>query len=266
MNVFFRELKSHRKGLFFWCLGMIFMVMSGVAKFYGYSTDGQSSITEVYKMVPHSLQVLFGLNGFDLTKPAGAYGILFMYLVLMAVIHAVLLGTDLISKEERDKTSEFLFVKPISRASVITAKLSAGLVNLIVLNLVSLVASLYTVDYFSKTTAGHSDVILLSVALFILQILFLLLGAAIASVTRRSKAAAGVATAILLVAFILYFTINLSGNIDWMRYLTPFKYFEAQTILAQGHLDRFYLALTACISVVAVVVTYVFYRRRDLAI
>ena len=266
MNVFFRELKAHRKGLFFWCIGMIFLVLSGVAKFYGYSTNGQSTINQVLEMFPRSFQVLFGLNGFDLSKPSGAFGILFMYIVLMAVIHAVLLGTDLISKEERDKTSEFLFVKPISRASIITAKLCAGLINLIVLNIVTLVASLYTVDYFSKSTAGHSDVALLCAALFVLQILFFVIGTAIAAVTHRAKAAAGIATAILLLAFVLYFAINLSGHIDWLRYLTPFKYFEAQTILADGHLDVFYLALSGSIGIVALAVTYYFYRRRDLAI
>lgn len=266
MNVFFRELMSHRKSLFFWCVGMIFMVVSGVAKFYGYSTTGQSTVNQVLDLFPESMRVLFGLNGFDLSSPSGAYGILFMYLVLMAVVHAVLIGTDLISKEERDKTSEFLYVKPVSRTRVITAKLSAGFVNLVILNLVTLVSSLYTVDYFSKTNAAHSDVILLCGALFIMQLLFFLLGTAIAAVAKHAKAAAGMATTFILATFTLYFAINLNGNIDFLKYLTPFKYFEAQSILADGRLDVFYMGLTTVIIVVSLVVTYHQYNRRDLNI
>ncbi|MEP6710745.1 MAG: ABC transporter permease subunit [Candidatus Saccharibacteria bacterium] len=264
MNVFLRELRSNRKGLIFWCIGMIFLVGSGVAKFYGYSTTGQSTIAGVYEMFPHSLQVLFGLNGFDLTKPGGVYGILFMYIVLTAVIHAVLRGTDLISKEERDKTSEFLFAKPVSRNSVVTEKLLAGLFSLIVLNLVTLVSSIYVVDYFSKSTAGTSDVLLLSGALFILQLLFFLVGAAIAAVSKQPKAAAGIATAVVLVTFIMYFMINLNEHIDTLKYFTPFKYFEAKDLIASGSLDMLYVALSGGIIAIALVATYVTYSRRDL--
>ena len=35
----------------------------------------------------------------------------FFILLLMATIHAAMLGATIIAKEERDKTSEFLFVK-----------------------------------------------------------------------------------------------------------------------------------------------------------
>lgn len=243
---------------------MIFLIASGVAKFYGYSNTGQSAITSVLDMFPHSLQVLFGLNGFDLSKASGAYGILFMYIVLMAVIHAVLLGTDLISKEERDKTSEFLFAKPVSRSSVVTSKLLAGLLNIFVLNIVTLIASVYVVNYFSKSTSGTGDVLLLTVALFIMQLLFLLAGAAIAAITKHSKAAAGIATAVVLVTFILYFMINLSEHIDALKYFTPFKYFEAKDIIANGNLDMFYVVLSGGIITAALAATYVAYRKRDL--
>lgn len=266
MNVFLRELRAHWKGLFFWSLGMIFLVASGVAKFYGYSDSGTSSISGVYEMFPHSLQVLFGLNGFDLTKPGGVYGILFMYIAVTASIHAILLGTDLISKEERDKTAEFLFPKPISRSSVISAKLLAGLFNIIILNLVTLAVSIPVVNHFSKSTAGTSDVTLMVGALFVLQLLFLLLGAAIAAISKRPKAAAGIATALLLVSFILYFVINLNEHIDYLKYFTPFKYYEAQHLIADGHFDSLFTALSGVIMLVSLAATYILYRKRDLEI
>ena len=66
---------------------------------------------------------------------------LFLYIAVMGAVHAVILGSELISKEERDKTSEFLYAKPVSRPTALTGKLLAGLTNLIVLNLVTLVSS-----------------------------------------------------------------------------------------------------------------------------
>ncbi len=264
MNVFLRELRAHRKGLIFWSIGMLFLVLSGVAKFYGYSGNGQSSISSMLDLFPKSLQVLFGLEGFDLSRASGVYGILFMYVALMAVIHAVLLGTDLISKEERDKTTEFLFAKPISRTKVVTAKLLAGVVNIVVLNLVTLVSAIYTVAYYSKGSTANSDIVLLGYGLFILQLLFLAVGACVAAVSKRPRIASSLAATALLVSFILYFAINLSGKIDALKYFTPFKYFEARTIIADGSLDPFYVGLSGLLVVIMLITTYVVYRRRDL--
>ncbi len=264
MNVFLRELKSHRKSLLFRSLGMLFLVASGVAKFYGYSTSGTSTISDIYKIFPHSLQVLFGLNGFDLTKPSGVYGILFMYVVVTATIHAILLGTDLVSKEERDKTAEFLFTKPVSRASIITQKLSAGLTNLVVLNVVTLISSIYFVSYFAKSDKGTSDMLLMDAGLFVTQLIFFSVGAAIAAASKKPKTAPGKATAILLASFIFYFAINLSGKIDYLSYLTPFKYFEARVMLSDGYLDPVYFTLSTFLIIFSVFMTYTAFRKRDI--
>lgn len=265
MNVFTRELKAHRKGLFFWSLGMIFLVASGVAKFYGYSSSGTTSINKVLEMFPHSMQVLFGLNGFDLSKPSGIYGILFMYIVVTAAIHAVLLGTDLIAKEERDKTAEFLYSKPISRARVVSQKLLAGLFNLVVLNVITLVTSLLIFSYYSKSNAGTGDILLMDAALFMTQLLFMTLGSAIAAATKHARKAAGIATAVLLTTFILYFIINLSGNINYLYALSPFEYFNARDLLAKGQLDPVYTSLAVGLVATSVVMTYRSYRHRDLS-
>ncbi len=264
MNVFFRELKSHRKGLLLWSLGMFFLVASGVAKFYGYSTSGTSSVSDIYKIFPHSLQVLFGLNGFDLSTPGGVYGILFMYVVVTAAIHAILLGTDLVSKEERDQTAEFVFTKPISRASVITQKLSAGLINLVILNVVTLISSIYFVSYFAKSDKGTSDMLLMDAGLFVTQLIFFSVGAAIAAASKKPKTAPGKATAILLASFILYFGINISGKIDYLSFLTPFKYFEARVMLHDGYLDPAYFALAVFLIIFSVFITYIAFRKRDI--
>ena len=91
-----------------------------------------------------------GIGSLDLATVDGYFGLLYLYLVIMASIHAAMLGATMISKEERDKTAEFLFVKPISRTTVITAKLGASIVIVIVFNLVTLLSSIVFVDFFNE--------------------------------------------------------------------------------------------------------------------
>src|SRR5664279_2813934 len=138
MSVFFRELKSYRKGLLFWSIGIVFMIAAGMAKYATFKSTGQS-ITDLLASLPQAVQVVFGTTGFDLSKASGFYGVIFIYVALMATVHAVLIGNGIIAKEERDKTSEFLFVKPIARSKIITAKLCAGLLNIVLINIVALI-------------------------------------------------------------------------------------------------------------------------------
>lgn len=264
MNIFRRELKSHRWGLLFWSIGMIFMVVSGMAKFAAYEQAGQSA-TDLMAGLPRAVQVMFGLSGFDLAKASGFYGVLFLYIAVMGAVHAVLLGSGLISKEERDRTSEFLYAKPVSRSQTITSKLLAGLANLVVLNLITLVSSFYFVGYYGKGEDVSREILLLMAGLFLLQLIFFSLGALVAGMAHKPKVAPGRATSIMLLAFTLYYIVNLDQKFDFLKYLTPFKYFDAAVVMKDG-LDPLFVALSVLIVGASVFGTYRFYGARDLSI
>lgn len=264
MNVFLRELKAHRWGLLFWCVGIVFLVYSGMAKYAAYEAAGQS-VVDILNQLPKAIQVVFGLSGFDLGTAAGFYGVLFIYLAVMAAVHAVLLGAHLIAKEERDHTSEFLYAKPASRGRVLTGKLLAGLVNLVVFNVVTLASSFYFVDLFSEGEEFGSDILTLMIGMFFLQLIFFSIGAVVAGISRRPKSAASAATSIMFLTFLLYYVVNFDEDLKFLEYLTPFKYFDAAPLMNEG-LDPVFVGLSAIIIVAAVFGTYRFYAARDLSI
>lgn len=264
MNVFLREMKSHRWGLLFWSLGIVMLVYSGMAKYAAYEAAGQS-VVDILDQLPEGIRVVFGLSGFDLGTAAGFYGVLFLYLAVMAAVHAVLLGAQLVAKEERDHTSEFLFAKPASRGRVLTGKFLAGLVNVAVFNLVTLASSLYFVDFFGKGESFTQDMLTMTAGLFLLQMIFFSIGAAVAGISRKPKSAASVATSIMLLTFLLYYLVNIDENLGFLEYLTPFKYFDAAALMTDG-LDPVFVGLSAIIIGLAVFGTYHFYSGRDLSV
>jgi ABC-2 type transport system permease protein len=263
MNIFLKEMKSTRKSLILWSIGVLLMVVSGMSKYAGLSSSGQS-MNDMMAQMPKSLQAVLGIGTLDISKASGYYGILFIYLLLMATIHAVMLGANIISKEERDKTSEFLFVKPVSRSTVITAKLLAAFVNIIILNIVTLATSLAIVGQYSDGEAVAGDITMTMAGMFILQLTFLVIGSSIASIKKKPKTAASLAAGILLLTYILSVAIDLNERLEGLKYLTPFKYFEAKNIMYGGGLDSGYLVLSLVIIGVLIVSTYAFYKKRDL--
>lgn len=265
MNIFWREMKSHRWGLVFWSIGMVFMISAGMAKYAAFETAGDS-VTDMLASIPEAVQAVFGMTGFDLGSASGFYGMLYLYLAVMGAVHATLLGANLISKEERDRTSEFLYAKPISRPQAVTAKLAAGLANVIILNLVTLGSSVYFVDSFNKGPSATNDILLLMAGLFVLQLIFLSIGAVVAGVVHRPKAAPSIATSIMFLTFIMSYLVNMNENLEFLKYLTPFKYFDAAVLMADGGFSAVFVALSVVLIAVAIAGTYRFYSARDLSV
>lgn len=263
MNIFLHELKSHRKSLIFWSIGVFLMVASGMTKYEAYTSSGQS-INNLMANIPKSLRAVFGFSDLDLTKVSGYYGMLFIYLLLMATIHAVMLGATIIAKEERDRTSEFLFVKPVSRSRVITAKLLAAFTNIVIFNLATFVSSIILLSKYSDGEAVNGEISILMAAMFILQVLFMVIGSALAAVKKKPKTAASAAAGILLLTYMLSIVIDLNENIEGLKYFTPFKYFEAKNIMYGGGLDVIFVVISLILILSLLAVTYVYYKKRDL--
>ncbi|MBB6215412.1 ABC-2 type transport system permease protein [Anaerosolibacter carboniphilus] len=263
MNIFIREMKANRTSLIIWCIGVFLMIISGMGKYAGLSTTGQS-INELLSQMPKSLQAIMGIGTFDLSTASGYYGVLFIYLAVMATIHAAMLGANIISKEERDKTAEFLFAKPISRNRIITSKLLASLINIFIFNLVTLISSIFMVQKYSNGEAIMGDITILMIAMFILQLIFLLIGTAIAAISKNPKTATSLSTGILLITFMLSIAIDLNSRIENLKYLTPFKYYDAKNLMLDGGFDTVYIILSIVIIAALLSGTYLFYKKRDL--
>ncbi|WP_138203553.1 ABC transporter permease subunit [Haloimpatiens lingqiaonensis] len=263
MNLYIREMKAHRKALIIWCIGMVFMVGAGMAKYGGLSSTGQDMSGIIAKM-PKALQSVVGAGLFDLSKASGFYGVLFLYLVIMSTIHAAILGATIISKEEMDKTSEFLFVKPISRNKIITCKILAALSNILILNIVTLISSLIIVGNYGKGEAVANDIGVLMIGMFILQLMFMFLGTGMAAISNRAKNAAQLTTGILMTTYILSMAIDMNENLEKLKYITPYKYYDAKNLMYGRGFETVYLVLSFMIIMLLVILTYVFYEKRDL--
>jgi ABC-2 type transport system permease protein len=264
MNVFIMEMKANTKALIIWCIAMLFMVGAGMSKYEALSSSGQ--INEIMSKLPKSMQAIFGLGTFDLSKVSGYYGMLFLYLVLMTTIHAAMLGANIISKEERDKTTEFLMVKPISRNEIITTKLLAAFVNIIILNIVTLISSIAFVGYFNKGEAVNGDIEILMAGMFILQLMFMLIGTALAAVMKKAKTAASIATGLILATYLLSTAIDINTKLENLKYITLFKYFEAKNLIPNGGFEPVFVILSVLIIIVLLAITYTAYKKRDLSV
>ena len=216
MNVFWREFKAHRKGLIWWSFGMLFMVYAGMAKFGAYATSSVD-ISKVFDTMPKVVMAVLGMRDVDISKAIGFFVILFIYLIVMAAIHASLLGAGVLTEEELDRTSEFLYAKPISRAKAVTAKMSAALLTVTILNVVTTVSSVIFVAAYNKDKSATTEVLMMMVGMYLAQLLFLAAGLAAASIIKNPKRAASVVSAYLFGTYFISLWLDVTDKAQWLN-------------------------------------------------
>lgn len=262
MNVFLREMKANRKALVIWSVCMFLLVLSGMGKYTAYSSGGASS--DIFNKMPLSLKVLFGMGSFDVTSIGGYFAFLFPYLEITAAIHAALLGSSVIAKEERDKTTEFLMVKPLPRTAILTSKLLTALFNLEILNAVTLLSSLGMVAIYGKGTDVSREIVLMMVSMFLVQLIFLSLGIFLSSYLKKPKASGSITTGILLGAFVLSKVTDFSKKLDLLNVLSPFKYFSLEDMVYKNFINIGIIGMSLILAAGLICFAYYFYQRRDL--
>lgn len=264
MNIFLRELRANLKSLITWSVIIILLIMIAVAKFSAFA--GDPSMLAMLDSMPEPMLDALNMRAFNLTTLSGFYGVMFIYFGLMGAIAAAMWGSDIISKEERDKTVEFSLVLPVSRSRVVTAKALAALVNCIAFVLITWVVSLLAVRSYNPDQAFHDFLALEMQAMLTIELIFLAIGLLLGCAMKRYKLSGSTAVAIILVTYFMSILSAMQENLDFLKYFTPFKYFDAGELFRSGKMDGTYLLLSALIIGACVAAAYWIYNKRDLYI
>lgn len=264
MNIFLRELRANFKSLLIWSGIVALFVVVGFSKFSAYA--GNPELLAILDEFPSALVGALNLKAFNLTTVTGFYGVMFSYFALLLSISAAMWGSDIIAKEERDKTVEFTLTLPVTRRRLITAKALAATVNSSILLLVTWGATLVGAMSYPTDSEFFQFVALSMLALFIMQLVFLAIGIFLGCAMTQYKRAGSTAVSLLLTTYFLSIFADLSKDLQFLKYITPFKYFNPVLLLHESKLEMPYVWLSGAIILIAMLGAYISYQKRDLYI
>ena len=154
----------------------------------------------------------------------------------------------------------------IPRGKLVTAKILAAVVNCIGLTLITWGMTLFAASSYEPEPEFFEFVSLGVLALFIIQMIFLAVGIFYGCALKRYKIASSAAVSTLLVTYFLSIISGLKEEYEFMKYISPFKYFDPGLILRESRFEMVYVWISLGIIIVCVVGAYVSYSRRDLYI
>ena len=223
--------------------------------------DRMESVNDVFASMG-SFTEAFGMDRLNFGSLVGFYAVeCGNVLGLGGAFYAALCAAGILSKEEKDKTAEFLLTHPVSRKRIITEKLVAVLLQITAMNII-----IYAVAVGSIAAVGEEiplkEISLLHLAYYLLQIELAGICFGISAFLRKGSAGAG-----LGIAAMMYF-LNLIANIadvaELLKYITPFGYCDGADIVTNGRLDGGMVAIGAGIGIGGIMIAYLKYTKKDI--
>ena len=222
--------------------------MEGVSEMFG----SMGAFTEAFGMDRIDFGTFTGFYAIECGNILGIGGAFF----------AALCGVNALAREEREHTAEFLLTHPVSRRYIVSGKLCAMVVQVMILNLAVLgcfaCSALIIGESFSWKEIG-----LLHLAYFLLQLEIAGICLGISAFLRHSGVGVGLGLAAIL--YFLNIVANISDNAQFLRYITPFGYAEGADILTNGALEMAYVLPGMLYGVLGAVIAYIQFSRKDIS-
>lgn len=261
MNILKHELKLYRKSTIIWTLSLAAVIVLFSSIFPSFK-DSADAMNKVLASFPEALKQALGLSTMDMSTAVGFLGFMFSYVILVGGVQAMNLGLSLLSNEQRDKTADFLFAKPVRRIQILHAKFAAGLINIVTTNVIFTIVTFIAVGMIEKDFSNKILMLFVG-SLFLVQLFFLTFGMFISVFMDKLKTVIPVSLGVVFGFFILNL-LNESITGKPLSALTPFAYFSTSGIYENGSYDMKWLLLNCILVVVFSVGAYIRYIKKDI--
>lgn len=262
MNMFWHELKAYRKSTLVWTGSLVLLIVFFMSMFPSISSDA-AQFKKLLDNYPPAVQKAFGFSIDSVTSLIGYYSYVFGYVVLCGAIQAMNLGTSILSKEVREKTADFLLTKPVTRRQILTAKLLAAFVSLLISHAVYLAAASMMAAAVSDQPVDWKVFLLISITALFVEWMFMMLGILLSAFVSKIRAVLPLSLSVVFGFFIVSMFGSVIGE-KALRYVTPFKYYDAVYIRKHSSYEMRFVLLEMAFILVAMAASYAMYVKKDI--
>ncbi len=248
--------KRNIKTFIIWCLLLGFFLVASMTKYEAFAKDPIQA-SQLLDSLPNVVKVIYGMGNVDITVLGGYYSVVVLYFQIMLAMYSAILGAKLIYEEEDLKTSEFLFVKPISRTKILMKKFLSAFILISCLNLAVLIFSYV----YLNEMYGHVDNFLqLNFTQYIICVFTLAIGTLLGTSKYNNRG-------ILLSGFtvMVFFVIRSIALInEWnLSLFSPFYAFETAQVYTSS-INYLYVLYYITFSGVLFLLAVLLLNKRDI--
>lgn len=262
--MFKREMKTNLKSFIIWTLILlglfllVFLVYPSIS-----SSDNIKYLNDAMEMFPEELLKAFNM---DISTLDTAFGWLktegFVLLLLITGVYSSILASNILLKEESDKTIEYLNSLPTTRTKIVLNKIICGLIYII---LMILIVSIF--NYVGLSLSGAFDkktYILLSITPLFSSIVIFGACLFISTFFHKTKKTFGISIGVVFASYFLNILSELSESTEFLKYFSIFTLADVRNVIVNSSINPLIVFLSLFITIIFIVLTIIHYNRKEL--
>jgi ABC-2 type transport system permease protein len=227
------------------------------------TSENVDMLNEMMKVFPPEVLKAFNM---DISEIDTAFGWLktegFIFVLLISGIFSGILGSNIVLKEESDKTIEYLHNLPVTRTKIITSKILCAITYI-----VSMIAILGIFNYIGLTISGNFNVkqyLLLSISPILTALVIFSICLFISTFTHKTKKTIGISLGIVFASYFLQILAELSKEVEFLKYITPFTLSDTRNIITNTTINPICIIVSLLLTVSLIVLSIYKYNKKEL--
>ena len=262
--MFKRELKINLKSFIIWTsilIGLflvVFLIYPSII-----NSANMEMIDEMMKIFPEEMLKAFNM---DLSTIDSAFGWLktegFVFVLLITGIYSGILGSNILLKEESDKTIEYLNSVPVTRKNIVLNKILCGLFYIILM-----IVIIGIFNFIGLSLSGEFDrksYILLSITPLFSSIVIFAICLFLSTFTHKTKKTLGISLGIVFVSYFLNVISEIGKSTEFLKYISIFTLADIRNVILNVSINPILVVLSTGITIVFMILTMIRYEKKEL--
>lgn len=259
------EMKRNAVSLIIW-MAVITVLISVTMAVYPTFLENQSKIMAIMSIIPKGALQFKGISNFtDLLSALGFYAVNnVIYMMVLGSIFSIVLSSNIILREEYNKTAEFLFTWPLTRKEIFTSKLVVLFINILILNLMATAEGYVAIKIVNNGPFNLKAFLILSAYTFLLNLFFGTLGLFLSTLIKKARPITTLCIGLVLIFYFIVTISKITDEISIIGYISPFKYAATDAFTPGYRLEPLNLAYFTGFSVLFTGLAWSKFRRKDI--
>ena len=262
--MFKREMKINLKSFIIWTcilIGLflvVFLVYPSIV-----NSENMEMMDEMMKMFPEEMLKAFNM---DISTIDSAFGWLktegFVFVLLITGIYSGILGSNILLKEENDKTIEYLNSVPVTRKKIAISKILCG-----ILYIVLMVVIVGIFNFIGLSLSGDFDkktYMLLSITPIFSSIVIFALCLFLSTFTHKTKKTLGISLGIVFASYFLNIISELSESTEFLKYISVFTLADIRNVIVDVSINPVMVILSIIFTVIFIFLAVIHYDKKEL--
>ena len=259
-----REIKNNFKSFVIW-LAILIVLFLVVFLMYPsiINSENIKMMDEMMKIFPPEILKAFNM---DISSMDSAFGWLksegFVFILLITGCYSGIIGSNILLKEESDKTIEYLNSLPITRKRIVINKVLVGLIYTILL--IFGIGFFNLIGLFISGDFNIKQYVLLAMTPLFSSIPIYFICMFFATFTHKTKKMLGLSLGIVLISYVLQTLSTMAKVTEFLKYFSVFTLADIRNVIVNISINPLIVIISICMSIIFFFLTLVKYNNKEL--